>query len=39
MSEEDKNKKPRLPSFFEMARNFAGELANYVAQGAPNVTH
>lgn len=39
MSEENKDKKPKLPSFFEMARSFAGELANYVANGAPNVSH
>jgi len=37
MSEE--KKKPTLPSMFEMARNFAGDLASYIAKGAPNVTH
>ncbi len=35
MSEENKKKEPKLPSFFEMARNFAGDLASYVAKGAP----
>ena len=35
---EDKDKKQKLPSFFQMAKNFAVELKKYVAEGAPNVT-
>ena len=31
-------KKPKLPSFATMAKNFAKDLAEYVKQGAPNVT-
>ena len=36
MSEE--REKPKLPSFTTMAKNFAKDLATYVAQGAPNVS-
>ena len=34
----EKDKKQELPSFFQMAKNFAADLSKYVAQGAPNVT-
>ena len=34
----NKKEKPKLPSFITMAKNFAGELAKYVAEGAPNVS-
>ena len=29
--------KKKLPSFVQMAKNFAGELTTYIASGAPNV--
>ena len=32
-------KKPKMPSIFKMATNFAKDLAKYVAEGAPNVSH
>tara|TARA_R110000787_G_scaffold266374_1_gene372464 strand:- start:7036 stop:7434 length:399 start_codon:yes stop_codon:yes gene_type:complete len=35
---EDKEEKPKLPSFVTMAKNFAVDLAKYVADGAPNVS-
>ena len=31
-------KKPNLPSFFTMAKNFSKDLAKYIKEGAPNVT-
>ena len=36
--EEENKEKPKLPSFTTMAKNFAKDLAKYVAQGAPNVS-
>tara|TARA_R110002020_G_scaffold215886_2_gene423190 strand:+ start:208 stop:741 length:534 start_codon:yes stop_codon:yes gene_type:complete len=35
----EKDKKPKAPSIFTMAKNFAGELAEYIKQGAPNVSN
>lgn len=32
-------KKPKPPSIFKMAANFAKDLTKYVKEGAPNVTH
>ena len=37
MSKKDKTPKP--PSIFSMAKNFAGELAEYIKNGAPNVSN
>ena len=37
MTEENKEE-PKLPSFFDMAKNFAKDLKKYVENGAPNVT-
>ena len=31
--------KPKMPSIFKMAANFAKDLTKYIADGAPNVTH
>ena len=35
----DGMKKPKPPSLFKMASNFAKDLTKYVKEGAPNVTH
>tara|TARA_R110002012_G_scaffold24556_8_gene81975 strand:- start:5294 stop:5911 length:618 start_codon:yes stop_codon:yes gene_type:complete len=32
-------KKPKPPSIFKMAANFAKDLTKYIKEGAPNVTH
>jgi hypothetical protein len=32
-------KEPKPPSIFTMAKNFAGELATYIKEGAPNVSN
>ena len=33
-----KNEEPTPPSLFKMIRSFAGEVTEYVKQGAPNVS-
>jgi len=35
----DGMKKPKMPSIFKMAANFAKDLSKYILEGAPNVSH